>query len=49
MQHLIDQLMSKPFMAVLMATCFIVSIMLCQARVKRESQLGYKAPALPVL
>ena len=49
MEHLIDQLMSKPFMVLMMATCFTVSIMLCQARVKRESQPGYKAPALPVL
>jgi hypothetical protein len=48
MQHLIDQLFSKPFMVVLMAACFTISIMLCQARVKRESQPGYKAPDLPI-
>jgi hypothetical protein len=49
MQHLIGQLISKPFMVVLLATCFTISIMLCQARVKRESQPGYKVPALPIL
>ena len=48
MQHLIAQLMSRPFIVVLMGTCFAISIMLCQARVKRESQPGYKAPVLPV-
>ena len=49
MQHLIAHLMSSPFIVVLMVTCFTLSIMLCRARVKRESQPGYKAPALPIL
>jgi hypothetical protein len=48
MQHLIDLLISHPFMVVLTASCFTISIMLCQARVKRESQPGYKAPDLPI-
>jgi len=49
MQHVIAHAMSHPFIVALMAICFTLSIMLCQARVKRESHPDYKAPDLPVL